>query len=116
MRTKEDCPCTDSCPMNTVLKIIGGKWKIKILCVLNLFGPVRYNTIKRKVSGINSTMLAESLRELEELGIVWRRQYDEMPVRVEYSLTDEGKSIIPILVELREWSLNLESTASPSTR
>lgn len=110
MEFKDDCPCSDGCPMNTALQIIGGKWKIKILCVLNVNGPSRYNFIKKKVTGINATMLAESLRELEALGIVNRMQYETMPVSVEYSLTEAGKSIIPILAQLREWSVEHEAS------
>lgn len=104
MEFKNDCPCLDDCPMNTALQIIGGKWKIKIICVLNLYGPARYSMLKKKVTGVNATMLAESLRELEELGVVSRKQYDTMPVKVEYDLTEDGRSVLPILVELREWS------------
>ncbi len=100
-----DCPCIDPCPMNLMFGIIGGKWKSKIICTLNLNDTLRYGEIKRRVKGVTPTMLSSSLRELEELGIVSRTQYDEMPVRVEYALTDAGRSFVPIMVAMRDWSV-----------
>ena len=63
----------------------------------------RYGELRRLVFGITNTMLAGSLRELEADGLVARTQYPEMPVRVEYSLTEKGRTLIPILMELRDW-------------
>ena len=85
------------------LDIIGGKWKVLILCLIDDRGRVRYNEMRREIFGITSTMLAQSLREMEEDGLVLRHQYEEMPVRVEYMLTDRAKSMIPILLELKAW-------------
>jgi DNA-binding HxlR family transcriptional regulator len=104
MEFKDACPCAEYCPMDFATRVIGGKWKIKILCTLNFGGAMRYSELKRKVVGITPTMLANTLHELEEVGVVSRRQYDEMPVRVEYSLTEAGKSLIPILIATRDWS------------
>ncbi|MGI6217848.1 MAG: winged helix-turn-helix transcriptional regulator [Coriobacteriales bacterium] len=106
MKFEEQCPCTEACPMDLASQIIGGKWKIKIICTLHYSDALRYNEIKRKVPGITPTMLASSLRELVDFGIVNRVQYDEMPVRVEYSLTETGKSLVPVLISLRDWSAN----------
>lgn len=86
-----------------MLDIIGGKWKVLILCLIDDRGSVRYNEMRREIFGITSTMLAQSLREMEEDGLVLRHQYAEMPVRVEYTLTDRAKSMIPILLELKAW-------------
>ena len=74
-----------------------------ILCVIDNNESVRYGDLKRSVFGITNTMLAQSLKELETDGLVLRKQYDEMPVRVEYSLTDKTRSLIPILLELKKW-------------
>ena len=74
-----------------------------ILCVIDNNEIVRYGDLRRAVYGITNTMLAQSLKELEQDGLVCRRQYDEMPVRVEYSLTEKAKSLIPILLELKRW-------------
>ena len=98
-----DCPCIDPCPMTLMFEIIGGKWKTKIICTLNLNETLRDGDIKRRVRGIAPTMLASSLKDLEQLGIVSRVQYDEMPVRVEYQLTEAGRSLVPILIAMRDW-------------
>lgn len=93
----------EDCGLKKVINIIGGKWKIMILCIIDKEEVVRYGDMRRSIYGITNTMLAHSLKELEEDGMVIRTQYDEMPVRVEYSLTEKAKSIIPILLELKKW-------------
>lgn len=101
-----------ACPLTAVLSVIGGKWKIPILCALSRAEETRYNELKRKVPYITNTMLANSLRELEADGLVLRHQYAEMPVRVEYSLTETGKSLLPILNQLQTWGLTHLSIAA----
>lgn len=91
------------CPIRYTIDIVGGKWKLPIICMLANGLPTRYSTIKRKLAGVTNMMLAQSLKELESSGIVHRKQYNEVPPRVEYTLTDKGKSIIPPLVKLAEW-------------
>ena len=91
------------CGLKKVIDIVGGKWKIMILCVIDYREVVRYGELTRAIHGITNTMLANSLKELEADGLVERKQYDEMPVRVEYSLTDKAISLIPILLELKKW-------------
>ena len=91
------------CGLRKVTRVIGGKWKILIICSMQEAGAMRYNELKRKVAGITNTMLANSLHELEADGLILRHQYQEMPVRVEYELTDKCKSVIPILLELKAW-------------
>ena len=107
MKNKKEPLCEDiageGCDLKKVIDIIGGKWKIMILCVIDNNEIVRYGDLRRAVYGITNTMLAQSLKELEHDGLVCRRQYDEMPVRVEYSLTEKAKSLIPILLELKRW-------------
>lgn len=93
----------EGCGLKKVIDIIGGKWKIMILCVIDREGTIRYGELKRRVFGITNTMLANSLKEMEDDGLVKRVQYMEMPVRVEYSLTDKAMSIVPILLELKRW-------------
>ncbi len=93
----------NGCGLKKVLNIVGGKWKIMILCVIDNDEIVRYGDLRRSVFGITNTMLAQSLKELEKDGLVLRTQYEEMPVRVEYSLTEKAKSMIPILLELKKW-------------
>ncbi|MCR4674505.1 MAG: helix-turn-helix transcriptional regulator [Lachnospiraceae bacterium] len=93
----------EGCGLKKVLNTMGGKWKIMILCVIDNNEVVRYGDLRREVFGITNTMLAQSLKELEQDGLVTRTQYDEMPVRVEYSLTDKTHTLIPILLELKKW-------------
>ncbi|MCR5556095.1 MAG: helix-turn-helix transcriptional regulator [Butyrivibrio sp.] len=104
---KKEPLCEDiagkGCGLKKVLDIVGGKLKIKILCAIVFNEVVRYGDLNRSIHGITNTMLANSLKELEKDGLVERRQYDEMPVRVEYSLTPKAKSLIPILLELKRW-------------
>ena len=76
------------------------------LCVIDRDEVVRYGDLKRAVFGITNTMLAQSLKELEADGLVIRKQYDEMPVRVEYSLSKKAKTLIPILLDLKKWGEN----------
>lgn len=103
----DNCPCGEKCPLLLALEIIGGKWKIPIICALHSDGVTRYNELKRKINKISNTMLASSLKELESDGIVLRTQYNEMPLRVEYELTNKSVSIIPILKELMVWGSDL---------
>lgn len=91
------------CPIRYAIDVVGGKWKLPIICMLAGDIPVRYSSIKRKLTGITNMMLAQSLKELEAAGIVHRKQYNEIPPRVEYTLTEKGKSIIPPLTNLAEW-------------
>jgi DNA-binding HxlR family transcriptional regulator len=96
----------DDCPLEGTLRKIGGHWKIPILCALDKDGTSRYNEIKRKIRGITNTMLASSLRELEEAGLVSRHQFMEIPVRVEYVLTENCKDLMPIVAQLSSWGLS----------
>lgn len=91
------------CPIVYALSVIGQKWKIPILWHLAEEGTLRYNELKRGVSGITNIMLTKSLQELEGHGLVHRKQYDSVPPKVEYSLTEHGKTLIPLLREFDTW-------------
>ena len=99
----DKCPCEEECPLMRVMGMIGGKWKIAILCALKTDGPLRYNALKRRTKGITNTMLAGALRELEGAGLVLRTQYMEMPLRVEYALTAKCDGLMPILGQMANW-------------
>lgn len=92
-----DGKAEEICPLRLVMDIIGGKWKLNILCLLKDGKPLRYNQIKRGVLGITNMMLANSLKSFEEYGIVHREQFNEVPVRVEYRLTQKGLELIEAL-------------------
>ena len=98
------CPCMEPCPMKRAMDILGGKWKIPILCALWFDGALRYNELIRRIKGISNTMLASSLKELERDGLVRRVQYPEIPVRVEYSVTEECAKLVPAFELIGAWS------------
>lgn len=103
INTHYDCPCLEKCPLNHAMSIIGGKWRMQILCSLNNKGTLRYNELKRKMAGVSNTVLASSLKELEEAGLITRKEYMEIPVRVEYSTTELTDRLMPILEQLSDW-------------
>jgi DNA-binding HxlR family transcriptional regulator len=113
---KDNCPCMDYCPLGSALRVVGGKWKIPILCALHQDGTTRYNELKRKIRGITNTMLASSLKELEEDGLIYRKQHMEMPVRVEYTLTSLCRDLMPILQQLAHWGVQVHTLESLETR
>lgn len=104
MKEQENFPEGFSvCPVIYALHLIGGKWQLPIIWVLNQHSVLRYNELKRRVCGITNMMLTQSLKQLEENGLIQRVQYQEIPPRVEYSLTPAGQSLLPALEELTEW-------------
>jgi len=92
----------ENCPVGVVLRILGGKWKLSILCAL-LDGTKRFSELRRLNPGITQRMLTNQLRELEADLVVTRKIYAEVPPKVEYSLTEVGKKLQPILQQLEEW-------------
>ena len=98
------CPCSDLCPLEKALSLLGGRWKIRIICALYVDGTQRYNDILKKTGKITNAMLSSSLKELEADGIIIRKQYLEIPPRVEYSLTEHGRALWPILHRLAHWA------------
>ena len=103
----------EECPIKSVLELIGGKWKMRILYTLLGKEISRFNELKRYISGITNTMLSNSLHELENDKLIKRIQYNEMPLRVEYTLTDLGKSFLPLFTEISSWWDNYSSYKTP---
>ena len=91
-----------SCPMLATLNVVGGKWKPIILHIL-CSGTMRFGELKRYITPITQKMLTQQLRELEGDGIIRRKVYAEVPPKVEYSLTDKGRTLRPILDDLYKW-------------
>ncbi|TGE30947.1 helix-turn-helix domain-containing protein [Desulfosporosinus sp. Sb-LF] len=91
------------CPLIYALDIIGQKWKLPIMWYLFQNDFIRYNELKRKVKGITNMMLTKSLKELEEHNLIVRIQYETIPPKVEYALTERGKALLPTLNELSLW-------------
>lgn len=96
----------DNCPVTFALSMLNGKWKLPIIWEIHQEEVIRFNELQRRLNGISNLMLSKSLQELEADGIVNRCQYNEIPPRVEYSLTCLGKSLIPALQLLGEWGAN----------
>ncbi len=102
----KNCPCISPCPLKQSLSVIGGKWKIQIICALKSGGTTRYNDLIRKINGITNTMLASSLKELEQNGLVTRTVRNTTPLKVEYSITDKSEKLVPILKSLVSWYMD----------
>lgn len=99
MIKKEDMP---ACPVATTVQLIGSKWKLLIM--RNLFARSwRFNELKRSLEGVSQKVLTESLRSMEEDGIIVRTVYPEVPPRVEYSLSELGESMRPIISAMEAW-------------
>lgn len=95
-----------NCYFEMTLDIMGGKWKPIILYYINHNGVARHSDLKRFIPSINERMLTRQLRELENDMLITRKVYPVVPPKVEYSLTESGKSLIPILTSLIEWGKN----------
>ena len=105
MRRKEQLnSIIEICPVRNVVARFGNKWALLVILVLSENEPIRYNELGRKIPDISSRVLSNTLRTLEADGLVLRTFYQEVPPRVEYSLTDTGKSLVPIIVKLTEWA------------
>ena len=92
----------EECAVEATVAVIGGKWKPILLFHL-LSGPKRYSELQRLVPQASDRMLTRSLRELEQDGLIVRSVFPEVPVRVEYALSPDGKTLIPILNAMSEW-------------
>ncbi len=108
MLTKDELP---ECPVATTVQLIGSKWKLLIIRNL-LERPWRFNELKKNLEGISQKVLTDSLRAMEEDGIITRTVYPEVPPRVEYALSDLGESMRPILTAMQEWGDNYKSDLS----
>ena len=94
------------CPVEKAMSVIGGKWKLVILFHLS-YGTKRYSELMRLLSDVSDRMLARSLKELEESRLINRHAYAEVPVRVEYSLDEKAKDLLPIIEALYQWGTKL---------
>lgn len=97
-------PYRADCPTRHILDRIGDRWTVLIVVAL-WDGPARFSELRRRIEGISQKMLTQTLRGLERDGIVHRTVYPEVPVRVEYSLTEAGRSLREPLLALQEWSI-----------
>ena len=106
MLTKEEMP---ACPVATTVQLIGSKWKLLILHNL-LARPWRFNELRKSLEGISQKVLTDSLRSMEEDGLVTRTVYPEVPPRVEYSLSPLGESMRPIIQAMEQWGAQYKAS------
>lgn len=105
MLTKEEMP---ACPVATTVQLIGSKWKLLIIRNL-LQRSWRFNELRKDLEGISQKVLTDSLRSMEDDGIITRTVYPEVPPRVEYALSDLGESMRPIIKAMEEWGINYKN-------
>ena len=101
MKTRDELP---ECPVATTVQLIGSKWKLLILRNL-LVRPWRFNELRKELDGISQKVLTDSLRSMEEDGIITRTVYPEVPPKVVYTLSDPGESMRPIIKSMEEFGL-----------
>lgn len=105
MRKKEQLnSIIEICPVRNVIARFGNKWALLIILVIGESDTIRFNELGRKIPDISPRILANTLRTLEADGLIDRRYYQEVPPRVEYSLTATGRSLVPIINQLTEWA------------
>ncbi len=104
MQSKTESNYKMSCTVETTLKVIGGRWKVLILREL-FQGVKRFGELHRALNGITQKMLTQQLREMEQDGLIHREVYLQVPPKVEYSLTDLGKTLQPILEAMHNWGI-----------
>lgn len=106
---------TASCPVESTLKIIGGRWKVLIIHFL-LEDKRRFGELARLLGGISARTLSKQLRELEADGVVHRKDFGEIPPKVEYSLSPLGKTLEPVLRSMETWGITIEKRRRDVTR
>ena len=94
---------SNDCPVRRTLELLSGKWRTHIIYELCKRPSMRFGELKKAYPHITNTMLTNVLRDLEEVGIVRREQFNEIPPHVEYSLTEKGKELLPIFFEISKW-------------
>lgn len=97
------------CPLEAALEAVSGKWKTRIVGILYRKGTVRFGELKKELDGVSDAVLSSVLRELQGYGVIDRTAYNEVPLRVEYSLTENGMKLVPIFRSLCLWWQNSQS-------
>lgn len=103
MITDKICYVTSKEPFEYTLSILSGKWKLKIIYLLACRGTVRYGDLKKSIEGITHKMLSSQLNELEQENVIIRTEYCQIPPKVEYSLSEKGESLIPMIKSMCDW-------------
>jgi len=107
--------CSPGCAVEATVSLIGGKWKSILLWHLHIDGTLRFSELRRRIPNITQRTMTNQLRELEEDGLINRKVYPQVPPKVEYSLTDLGRGLSPILEALKIWGdANLNRFGKPT--
>ncbi len=106
MRRESRPKILEACPIQGIIDVISKKWAVVIVAVLGSFGRLRYNGIMHELKGISPKTLADTLSKLEESGIVRREAFNEIPPRVEYSLTEDGLKLREAVVPMLQWAVD----------
>lgn len=106
MKNDENC-VVDLTDLQFILQVLGGKWKLHILTSL-YFGKKRFKELERDVAGISPKMLIKELKDLEAIGIIIRQSFNTVPITVEYSLSEEGLTLKPVLDYMKEWAMEFK--------
>lgn len=107
MKAKEETnSIIEICPIRNVVARFGDKWSLLVLLVIDGEGVVRFNELGRMIPDISTRVLSTSLKTLEADGLIDRKVYAQVPPKVEYTLTETGKSLIPLIMQLTEWAMN----------
>lgn len=101
----------DVSSLQFILQVLGGKWKLHILSIL-YFGKKRFKELEREIDGISAKMLIKELKDLEAAGIVNRQTFNTVPITVEYSLTENGLTMKPVLDQLNQWAIKFQENAN----
>lgn len=107
MKAKEETnSIIEICPIRNVVSRFGDKWSLLVLLVIDGEGVVRFNELGRMIPDISTRVLSTTLKTLEADGLIDRKVYAQVPPKVEYTLTETGKSLIPLIMQLTEWAMN----------
>lgn len=104
MKKEKSDLITEICPIRNVVSRFGDKWSLLVLLVIDRGGVIRFNELGRMIPDISTRVLSTTLKTLEADGLIDRKVYAQVPPKVEYSLTETGKSLIPLLMQLTEWA------------
>ena len=107
-------PIQEGCPVHRTLELLSGKWRTHMIYELCKHPSMRFSELKRAYPHITNTMLTNTLRDLETLGIVNREQFNEIPPHAEYSLTEKGRGLLPVFFEISKWGEHNLDASSPA--
>lgn len=105
IRKDDSSSIIEICPIRNVVARFGNKWSLIVLLIINDAGTVRFNELCRMIPDISTRVLSGTLKTLEADGLIDRKVYAQVPPKVEYRLTDTGKSLVPIIHQLTDWAL-----------